>query len=97
MASDGHSSTQAPHSVHISGSTFALSSIVIASTGHASTQAPQPMQVSSSTFAGMIASNGRDFLNFSSTRAPEKSVAFRNKLFINNKHMRFTKNYFEVL
>jgi hypothetical protein len=65
MASTGQSSTQAPHSVHVSGSIFAFPSIVIASTGHESTHAPQAMQVSSSTTAGMGASNEAIFLNFS--------------------------------
>ncbi len=65
IASTGHSSTQAPHSVQVSASIFAFSSNVMASTGQASTHAPHEIQVSSSTSAGMIASNNRGFLTFS--------------------------------
>ncbi len=54
IASTGHSSTQVPHSVQVSGSTFAVSSTEIASTGHTSAHAPHPVQASSSTFAGIV-------------------------------------------
>jgi hypothetical protein len=54
IASFGHSSTHAPHSVHFFSSTFALlSSIAMASTGQTSTQIPQPMHFSWSTFAAI--------------------------------------------
>lgn len=65
IASTGHSSTQAPHSVQVSASIFALSSNVIASTGQVSTQTPHDIQVSSSTTAGIIGSNNHVFLTFS--------------------------------
>jgi hypothetical protein len=65
IASTGHSSTQAPQSVQVSGSTFALSFNVMASTGQASTQTPHEIQVSSSTSAGMVGSIIKGFLTFS--------------------------------
>jgi hypothetical protein len=54
IASTGHSSTHAPHSVQSSESTLAVSSTVIASAGHISAHAPHPVQASSSILAGMF-------------------------------------------
>lgn len=53
IASTGHSSTHAPHSVQSSASTLAVSSTVIASTGQTSAHAPHAVQVSSSIFAAI--------------------------------------------
>lgn len=53
IACTGHSSTQVPQSTQVSGSTFALSSIVIASTGQTSLQLPHPVHFSTSTFAAI--------------------------------------------
>ena len=50
IAPAGHSSTQAPHSTHLSLSMTATSSIVMASWGHTSAQAPQATQSLSITF-----------------------------------------------
>jgi hypothetical protein len=46
IASTGHTSAQAPHSVQISGSILYLSPSEIASTGHSSMQVPQAVQSS---------------------------------------------------
>ena len=66
IASTGHSSTQAPHSVHVSASMTAFSSSVIASTGQTSTHAPQAMHVSLSNTAGMKEGNIKPYKAFSS-------------------------------
>jgi hypothetical protein len=56
IASSGHSSTQAPQSIH-SLETLALSlTIEIASTGHALTQLSQPVHFSASTRAAILIS-----------------------------------------
>jgi hypothetical protein len=52
----GHSSTQAPQSVHSSSLITATSSTVIASTGHTSAHAPHAVQSSAFTFAGIHSS-----------------------------------------
>ena len=82
IASTGHSSTQAPQSVQVSASTFALSSNVIASTGQASTQTPHAIQVSSSTLAGMIGSNVKGFLTFSPFFLSVQLFFFKRKIYI---------------
>ena len=56
MASQGHSSTQAPQSMQSSLTTAFPSFISMASTGHALTHDSQPVQVSSFTLAGIFAS-----------------------------------------
>ncbi len=52
IASLGHTSIHAPHSVQVSGSTTATSFSSIAPTGHSSTQVPQAVHISGSTTAG---------------------------------------------
>ena len=49
IASEGHSSTQAPQSTHFSASMTAMSSMVMASLGHASAHAPQATHLSAIT------------------------------------------------
>jgi hypothetical protein len=49
IACSGHSSTQVPHSTHVSALTCAVSFTVIASTGHISAQVPQPVHFVIST------------------------------------------------
>jgi hypothetical protein len=54
IASTGHSSTQVPQSMHVSGSTTAVSSSFNASTGHTSTHAPHAVHFSLSIVTVMI-------------------------------------------
>jgi hypothetical protein len=54
IASTGHSSTQAPQSMHSSVTLAFPSSITIASVGHDPTHASHPVQVPSLTFAGIL-------------------------------------------
>ena len=56
IASEGHSSTQAPQSTHLESSITATSSTVIAPSGHASAHAPHATQLSA-TILGMINHN----------------------------------------
>ncbi len=53
MASDGHSSMHAPQSTHLSASTTATSSMVIAPLGQASAQAPHPTHFPASIFTAI--------------------------------------------
>ena len=71
IAPQGHSPTQAPHSMHFSSSILATpSTISIASTGQAATQTPQPAQAELSTLAAIFHFSLRMFSDCSLTTEP---------------------------